>query len=160
MGRAWIKIKRRKTMNKTKKGLMYAGGILAIVFAAIMLILAIVIFCSLIDVDIKLILTEAEYASLTLNEINLLTDMGQSMITAMGVFISIVAVLDLVFGIRVILDAKHLRNRKHNIITLLVVNAISGSLLVVGFMIAALCLKFKSAEQIVDEVAKSNSLKQ
>ncbi len=144
-------------MNKTKKGLMRAGGILAIVFAGILIFAAIIYLTSSSILNVTDLFTEAELTEMgyTTADLQLVTDMLRKVVIFIGIMSLILAALDLVFGIRVILDAKHLSNRKHNIITLLVVNAISGSLIVVGFMIAALCMKFKSAEQLVDEAVKN-----
>lgn len=138
---------------------MYAGGIIAIVASALLVMVAIICFCSAHIIELSDLLTQAEINELgyTQEELDLLLISMRNLVKVLGGFLLVISAMDLIFGIRVILDGKHLNNRKHNIITLLVVNVISGSLLVVGFMIAALCMKFKSAQQIVDEYQAQNN---
>lgn len=147
-------------MNGTKKGFMLAGGILAIIAASSFIILALILLAgrSMVDVDfVTQIINETNLnnpnqIALTEANINMVMRLTRSMMMIGSLVLIAFAVLNLVFGIKVLKLASAKSNKNASVITLLVVSILSCNMLTAAFMIVSLCLKFKEDMPVTPDI--------
>lgn len=146
-------------MTNTKKSFMSAGAILGIVTASFMILASIVCFYATTFVDVQFIIEtlEEEAVGYKTEEIKFLVDTTKTVLVVMGVFILGLAIAMLSLSIMVQTQTKKLTTKKGSIIALLVICCIAGNILTAAFMIVVLCLKDKTAEQLVEENMPKNN---
>ncbi len=143
-------------MTDTKKSFLTAGAILGIVEASVMILTGIIMFCCIGLVDEQFITTmlEAEKeatVALTSSEMSFAITAMRVAFVAMGTFIMAMSAAMLVFSILVLKNKNKGIYKKGFVITLLVLSVINGNILTAAFMIVTLCLKDKTAAEIVEE---------
>ena len=171
-------------MRKSKKGLLLAGSIVGIVSAVLMLIscmflgLFTAIFSEQLiydtyandpayeiveEYDGSYIIYDAETGEelFTEEDIVVMVQIPRMIIGMTVGGLSAFAIILMIFGILVLVNTCRDKSNKGPIITLLVFGALMGELLVVGLMIAGLCIKDKPEElpeeDIVVEPTKPNT---
>ena len=148
-------------MAGTKRGFMYAGGILAIIVGAMFVFGALIAFAarSVIDTNfVTRVIEEINRTATTAEEmitaseenIALITKLARNLTLIGGVAMVAFAVVNILFGVKVINLGRASSDKKGCVITLLVFSVLCGNFLTVAFMIVALCLKFNNT------TAKSN----
>lgn len=139
-------------MNNTKKGFMYAGGILGII-AAVMAILTGVIFLiatSVIDFNfVNEIINDMNATATTAEELIVFTEaqihtvvrISRVITVLIGLFTLGLGIANLVLSKQVIKLGAMGSNKKGVVIALLVLSVLIGNVVTMAFMITALCLK-------------------
>jgi len=171
-------------MNPTKRSFLKAGAILAIISAVFMVFTGISIFTLSSSVDEKFILEmyEMEYQYVKVpeldggyhieyfededdlrptivqdDEILLTAKIAKGAIIAMSVITIGIAIVQYIFGSKILKDVKKNIASKKHIITLLVFSILSNSTLTMAFMIVALCIKDKKVTlENINEIASQN----
>lgn len=126
-------------MNKTKKGFLIAGGILAVIGAALSIILSLVI--QSLDIEAIRELFVEEIAEMTPEEAETMLLFIKELIGGVSIFTIAFSVVNLVLGILIIVKTKNETISKGLIITELVFSILGSGTLTMIFMIVALCLK-------------------
>ncbi len=148
-------------MNSTKKGFMMAGSIIAMVVAGIAIIMSLILLSarSIIDTEfVTKVINEmnatnpADPISMTQENIDIIMKLSRILLLVGSLILIALAVIYIVFGVKVIKLAKAGSNKKGPVITLLVFAILGGNLLVVAFMIVSLCLKFKEEKPETPEI--------
>ncbi len=149
-------------MNKTKKGFMYAGGIIGIVCAVFLIFTALAMLAARSIITVEFVtdtinqatnMTAAEKTE-ALAHIDSIVSISKQVCTVMGIFLTGLAVANLVLSIKVNKQASEGSNKRGVTIALLVISIISANLLTAAFMIVSLCLKFK--EQPINTTPSNN----
>jgi len=171
-------------MNPTKRSFLKAGAILAIISAVFMVFTGISIFTLSSSVNEKFILEmyEMEYQYVKVpeldggyhieyfededdlrptivqdDEILLTAKIAKGAIIAMSVITIGIAIVQYIFGSKILKDVKKNIASKKHIITLLVFSILSNSTLTMAFMIVALCIKDKKVTlENINEIASQN----
>ena len=171
-------------MNPTKRSFLKAGAILAIISAVFMVFTGISMFTLSSSVDEKFILEmyEMEYQYVKVpeldggyhieyfededdlrptivedDEIIMTAKIAKGAIIAMSVITIGIAVVQYIFGSKILKDVKKNIASKKHIITLLVFSILSNSTLTMAFMIVALCIKDKKITlENINEIASQN----
>ena len=171
-------------MNPTKRSFLKAGAILAIISAVFMVFTGISMFTLSSSVDEKFILEmyEMEYQYVKVpeldggyhieyfededdlrptivqdDEILLTAKIAKGAIIAMSVITIGIAIVQYIFGSKILKDVKKNIASKKHIITLLVFSILSNSTLTMAFMIVALCIKDKKVTlENINEIASQN----
>lgn len=167
-------------MNSTKRGFLKAGAILGIIAAAFSILSGLGMFSvdGVVTEDIikEIYSTETGYkltetnegytieftedgetVTITSEQIQNVLEIAKVVMIVLGVIIIGVSVAMLVISILILKRLKNRTVHKGLIITLLVLGALMSSLLIVGFMIVALCIKDKVATlENIEEIAKEN----
>lgn len=171
-------------MNPTKRSFLKAGSILAIISAVFMVFTGISMFTLSSSVDEKFILEmyEMEYQYVKVpeldggyhieyfededdlrptivedDEILLTAKIAKGAIIAMSVITIGIAVVQYIFGSKILKDVKKNIASKKHIITLLVFSILSNSTLTMAFMIVALCIKDKKVTlENINEIASQS----
>ena len=142
-------------MTSTKKGLMLAGSIVGIVEAAVMILMSIIIFASIGMVNEEFILAtlEAESSAVTFTpeEMMATISLTKTLLGIMGAYVLIMSAVMLALSIVVMAQRRKGVSKKGTIIALIVISALNANLVTAGFMIACLCIKDKTPQQIVEE---------
>ena len=171
-------------MNPAKRSFLKAGAILAIISAVFMVFTGISMFTLSNSVNEKFILEiyEMEYQYVKVpeldggyyieyfedednlrptivedDEIILTAKIAKGAIIAMSVIIIGIAVVQYIFGSKILKDVKKNIASKKHIITLLVFSILSNSTLTMAFMIVALCIKDKKVTlENINEIASQS----
>lgn len=154
-------------MSGTKKGFLKAGSILGIVVASLLMLASVVVFSSIAMVSEEFILDsyslepnynyyeeadgsywieyteDGQEITVSDEEIEIVTDLARTTMIVIGAIFLGFAVAMLVMSIIVLKGANREQSKKGAIITLLVLSALIGNVLIMAFMIVALCLKDK-----------------
>lgn len=140
-------------MNNTKKGFMYAGGILGIIASVVAIMTGVIalITTSVIDFNfVNEVINEMNATATTAEEFIVLTE------AQINTVVRISRVITVIFGLSAlglgiansILSNKVIKlgaagsNKKGVVIALLVLSVLIGNVVTMAFMITALCLKF------------------
>ena len=167
-------------MNTTKRGFLKAGAILGIIAAAFSILSGLGMFSvdgvvtediikEIYSTEMGYKLTETnegytieftedgETVTITSEQIQNVLEIAKVVMIVLGVIIIGVSVAMLTISILILKRLKNRTVHKGLIITLLVLGALMSSLLIVGFMIVALCIKDKVATlENIEEIAKEN----
>lgn len=145
-------------MNPTKKSLMIAGGIIAIVVSVLLILTSLVMF--LASTMITTTMVEEIFVEsgqlYTTADVDLVVRVAKFICTSLGIYFLVVPIVNIIFGSKVIQQSGTYSNKKSNIIVLLVFSLLSGNILTAGFMIASLCLKF-NPQKAVEEQAQNST---
>ena len=147
-----------RIMNGTKKAFLLAGSILGIVEAASLIMMALSLFSLIgtIDVEAVRLLLEEEAVLFTEMELVQITELVNVIIPAMAIYITGISVSMLVLSVVVLKQRNKGVSKKGCIIALLVISILSANIITAAFMIVALCLKDKTAAEIVEEHMQRN----
>lgn len=167
-------------MNSTKRGFLKAGAILGIIAASFSILSGLGMFSvdGVVTEDIikEIYSTETGYkltetnegytieftedgetVTITSEQIQNVLEIAKVVMIVLGVIIIGVSVAMLTISILILKRLKNRTVHKGLIITLLVLGALMSSVLIVGFMIAALCIKDKVATlSNIEEIAQEN----
>ena len=145
-------------MNSTKKAFLLAGSILGIVEAASLMLLALSLFFMFGTIDIETVRLILEEEAILLSDIELaqIAEISNMLIVVMAAYILGISVSMLVLSIVVLKQRNKGVSRKGCIIALLVISILCANVLTAAFMIVALCLKDKTAAEIVEEHMVNN----
>ncbi len=166
-------------MRKTKKGMLLAGSIIAIVAALSMLITGFVMLVANNIVDSNFVydiyVNDPAYTideqldgsfiiydkvtgevELDSEDIDMVVDIVKTIFVAAGVVLLVLAAADATLGILILVNTCKNKFKKGLTIGLLVCGVFTGSILVIGFMIAALCIKDKV--EIKDQTKSNNDV--
>ena len=176
-------------MTTTKKGFLKAGSIIAIISAVLSALLSFVFIFSATMIDEKFILetyeTELGYTyveeadgsyyieyyededdvmygqkvKVTEDEIELIATISKALLIALSVFVVGLSAAQFIFAILILNKMGKDKSSKAQIITLLVLSIITGTMLTTAFMIVALCLKDKpkaTLENVTEIAAEQN----
>ena len=171
-------------MNPTKRSFLKAGAILAIISAVFMVFTGISMFTLSSSVNEKFILEmyEMEYQYVKVpeldggyhieyfededdlrptivqdDEIILTAKIAKGAIIVLSVITIGIAVVQYIFGSKILKDVKKNISSKKHIITLLVFSILSNSTLTMAFMIVALCIKDKKVTlENINEIASQS----
>ncbi len=153
-------------MNNTKKGFMYAGGILGIIAAVSCIILGVIalIATSVIDFNfVNELIAEMNATATTAEELIVLTEaqihtvvrISRVITVLIGLFTLGLGIANLVLSKKVIKLGAVCSNKKGAVIALLVLSVLIGNLITMAFMITALCLRFEEQKPNEDIPAES-----
>ena len=171
-------------MNPTKRSFLKAGAILAIISAVFMVFTGVSMFslANSINEEFVLEMYKMEYQYTKVpelyggyhieyfededdlrptiiedDEILLTAKIAKGAIIAMSVIIIGIAVVQYIFGTKILKNLKNNLARKKQIITLLVFSILSNSTLTMAFMIVALCIKDKKVTlENINEIASQS----
>ena len=141
-------------MNNTKKGFITAATIIGIIEAASLIFIGLILLISFKSIDAEMILS-----ILAAEEELILTDAEISFILSFSkIFMVIFSIYSIVMGAAMLtLSILVLKNKNKGVfkkglaIALLVISVLNGNMLSTAFIIVALCIKDKTAAEIVEE---------
>ena len=128
-------------MNKTKKGFLIAGGILAIIGAVFAIITGFSIAGLTIESIREGLLENAMYY--TEEEFESYVALVYNLVQIVGYLTIVLSIINLVLGLLILVRTSNETITKKIIITELVFAILGGGMLTMAFMIAALCIKDK-----------------
>lgn len=146
-------------MNGTKKAFLLAGSILGIIEAASMILIAISLFSVVGSIDVNAVITLLEEEAMLYSDVELaaIAELTNTIIAIMSAYIAGMSVAMLVLSIIVLKQRNKGVSKKGTIIALLVISILNANILTAAFMIVALCLKDKTAQEIVEEHMVNNN---
>jgi len=145
-------------MNSCKKAFLLAGTILGIIEAASMILIAISLFSLIgsMDAETVAIILEEEAMFYSNAELVAIADLMNTIFAVMAAYITGMSIAMLVLSIVVLNQRNKGVSKKGTIIALLVISILNGNILTASFMIVALCIKDKTAQEIVEEHMQNN----
>ena len=171
-------------MNSTKRSFLKAGAILAIISAVFMVLTGVSMFSIANSINEEFVLEmykmEYQYTKVTEldggyhieffededdlrptivedDEIIMTAKIAKGAVIALSVIIVGIAVVQYIFGNKILRNVKKNIASKKQIITLLVFSILSNSTLTMAFMIVALCIKDKKVTlENINEIASQN----
>ena len=146
-------------MNGTKKAFLLAGSILGIIEAASMILIAISLFSVVGSIDVNAVITLLEEEAMLYSDVELaaIAELTNTIIAIMSAYMAGMSVAMLVLSIIVLKQRNKGVSKKGTIIALLVISILNANILTAAFMIVALCLKDKTAQEIVEEHMVNNN---
>lgn len=174
-------------MTSTKKGFLKAGAIISIVTAVLSALMSFVFISAATMINEQFILetyeTEIGYTyhedidgsyyieyyededdllpqTVTEEDIELIATASKTILIVMTVFVLGLSIAEFIFAILILNKLSKNESRKGQIITLLVLSAISGTIVTTAFMIVALCLKDKPKVTLENVTEIANEIKQ
>ncbi len=133
-------------MNNTKKAFMLAGAIISIVYFVVLIYLGFLFFVSSSMMTLDYVRQVVDASSYDEEMLQAVLSIAKTLLNMMAIYVLVIAIVSLVFSIKVLKQSSARQNKKANIITLLVVSVLSANIITAAFMIVALCLKFEQPQ--------------
>ncbi len=133
-------------MNNTKKMFMMAGAIISIVYFVVLIYLGFLFFVSSSMMTLDYVRQVVDASSYDEEMLQAVLSIAKTLLNMMAIYVLVIAIVSLVFSIKVLKQSSARQNKKANIITLLVFSILSANIITAAFMIVALCLKFEQPQ--------------
>ena len=137
-------------MNKTRKTFMLAGSIVSLVYAGVLILMALILFgtSNMITSEFvnEIIAQNPSLSGATEEQIQAIVELMKMMFNVMSFYIIALAIATIPVAIKVMKNTGN--NNKGAIIALLVLSIFTANNITFAFMIVALCLKNKPVEVV------------
>lgn len=139
-------------MNKTRKTFMLAGSIVSLVYAGVLILMALILFGTSNMIMItsefvnEIIAQNPSLSGATEEQIQAIVELMKMMFNVMSFYIIALAIATIPVAIKVMKNTGN--NNKGAIIALLVLSIFTANNITFAFMIVALCLKNKPVEVV------------
>ena len=137
-------------MNKTRKNFMLAGSIVSLVYAGVLILMALILFgtSNMITSEFvnEIIAQDPSLSDIAEEQIQAMVELIKMMFNVMSFYIIALAVATIPVAIKVMKNTGN--NNKGAIIALLVLSIFTANNITFAFMIVALCLKNKPVEVV------------
>lgn len=137
-------------MNKTRKTFMLAGSIVSLVYAGVLILMALILFgtSNMITSEFvnEIIAQDPSLSNIAEEQIQAMVELIKMMFNVMSFYIIALAIATIPVAIKVMKNTGN--NNKGAIIALLVLSIFTANNITFAFMIVALCLKNKPVEVV------------
>lgn len=137
-------------MNKTRKTFMLAGSIVSLVYAGVLILMALILFgtSNMITTEFvnEIIAQDPSLSNIAEEQIQAMVELIKMMFNVMSFYIIALAIATIPVAIKVMKNTGN--NNKGAIIALLVLSIFTANNITFAFMIVALCLKNKPVEVV------------
>lgn len=145
-----VRINYEGKMNKTRKTFMLAGSIVSLVYAGVLILMALILFgtSNMITSEFvnEIIAQNPSLSGATEEQIQAIVELMKMMFNVMSFYIIALAIATIPVAIKVMKNTGN--NNKGAIIALLVLSIFTANNITFAFMIVALCLKNKPVEVV------------
>ena len=137
-------------MNKTRKTFMLAGSIVSLVYAGVLILMALILFgtSNMITSEFvnEIIAQDPSLSDIAEEQIQAMVELIKMMFNLMSFYIIALAIATIPVAVKVMKNTGN--NNKGAIIALLVLSIFTENIITFAFMIVALCLKNKPVEVV------------
>lgn len=145
-----VRINYEGRMNKTRKTFMLAGSIVSLVYAGVLILMALILFgtSNMITSEFvnEIIAQDPSLSNIAEEQIQAMVELIKMMFNVMSFYIIALAIATIPVAIKVMKNTGN--NNKGAIIALLVLSIFTANNITFAFMIVALCLKNKPVEVV------------